>query len=67
VFLIQRNQPSSLGLENFELWINAALDNPSLRDVQSIVKERKLVLEEKRKFYVIYEAAPKEPKMEIYA
>ncbi len=67
VFLIQRSKPASLGKENFELWINAAFDNPSLRDVQSIVKERKLVLEEKRRFFVIYEAAPKEPEMEIYA
>ncbi len=67
VFLIQRNEPESLGMENFELWINAVLDNTGLRDVRSIVKERKLVLEENKGFFVIYEADPKKTEMEIYA
>ncbi|MGD0645886.1 MAG: hypothetical protein ABSA75_13350 [Candidatus Bathyarchaeia archaeon] len=65
--MIQRSEIASLGMENFELWINAVLDNTGLRSLRSIVKERKLVLEENRGFFVIYEAAPKETEMEIYA
>ena len=67
VFLIQRNEPASFGMENFELWINADLDNAGLRSVQSIVKERKLILEENRGFFVIYSADAKETEIEIYA
>ena len=67
VILIQRSEPEIIGMENFELWINAVLDNKGLRDVRSIMKERKLVLEENRGFFVIYEGAQKETEMEIYA
>ena len=67
VFLLQRSEPARLRMENIELWISAPLDNTGFRNLRSIVKKRKLVLEEKRGFYVIYEADPKETEREIYA